>query len=452
MSGARFGELDIQGPQRGRRGTLGIGAPRRQEQASRIGPSDGPTVMIPGARSVTFVAAPCRRSARVGRDGSCDDAGDAPPIASSCVPAGSPLRSSGWLAGRRRPAAAHGPAPAEPPDAREPAARLDVRAAARRSRSRSRSAGGGGRSGGSTRAHPGQSRAAPPVGRLRARRMLALAFALHLGHRALRHDALLGPHGPAHPADAGRGAAHRPGRADHAAPAASRRRRRASAGSCRCSTRASMRVLAFPVVAWLIFAVVMWVVALLAAVQRGPRGPVRPRPRARPLPRQRRSSSGGRRSRSTRRRGGWAIPARLVHVFLQMTQNTFLAVVILFASGVLYAALRDARAAAGGRPRSTTSGWPPAIMWIVGDLIFLTAIMAIVAGWIRSDAPRRAPGPTATPRSRWPRSGSASSGPGRAAGARARRAEVRRPGRQPRRPGSAPPGTRDSGSGRRCRR
>ncbi len=74
-----------------------------------------------------------------------------------------------------------------------------------------------------------------------------------------------------------------------------------------------------------------------------------------------------------------------MHVFMQMMQNTFLAVVILFASGVLYphyatvvrdwgpTPLDDQRLAAG-------------IMWFVGDLIFLSAIMAIVAGWIRTDA------------------------------------------------------------------
>ena len=77
-------------------------------------------------------------------------------------------------------------------------------------------------------------------------------------------------------------------------------------------------------------------------------------------------------------------PARIVHVFLQMTQNTFLAVVILNAPSVLYAhyatlirpwgpsAIDDQRLAAG-------------IMWLTGDLIFLTAIMVLVAGWMRAE-------------------------------------------------------------------
>jgi cytochrome c oxidase assembly factor CtaG len=78
-------------------------------------------------------------------------------------------------------------------------------------------------------------------------------------------------------------------------------------------------------------------------------------------------------------------PVRIVHVFMQMTQNTFLAVVILNVPTVLYAhyatlvrpwgpaAIDDQRLAAG-------------IMWLAGDLIFLTAIMVLVAGWMRADA------------------------------------------------------------------
>jgi len=78
-------------------------------------------------------------------------------------------------------------------------------------------------------------------------------------------------------------------------------------------------------------------------------------------------------------------PARVGYLFTQMTQNTFLAVVILNTTTVLYphyatlvrpwgiAALDDQRLAAG-------------IMWIAGDAIFLTAIMAVVAGWMRAEA------------------------------------------------------------------
>ena len=76
-------------------------------------------------------------------------------------------------------------------------------------------------------------------------------------------------------------------------------------------------------------------------------------------------------------------PVRVVYLFLQMTQNTFLAVVILNATAVLYAhyatlvrdwgptPLDDQRLAAG-------------IMWVAGDIVFIAAIMAVVAGWVRS--------------------------------------------------------------------
>jgi len=78
-------------------------------------------------------------------------------------------------------------------------------------------------------------------------------------------------------------------------------------------------------------------------------------------------------------------PARIGYLFTQMTQNTFLAVVILNATDVLYphyatlvrpwgmAAIDDQRLAAG-------------IMWIAGDAIFLTAILLVVAGWMRAEA------------------------------------------------------------------
>jgi len=78
-------------------------------------------------------------------------------------------------------------------------------------------------------------------------------------------------------------------------------------------------------------------------------------------------------------------PGRIGYLFTQMTQNTFLAFVLLNATDVLYphyativrpwgmAVLDDQRLAAG-------------IMWIAGDAVFLTAIMAVVWGWMRAEA------------------------------------------------------------------
>lgn len=82
-------------------------------------------------------------------------------------------------------------------------------------------------------------------------------------------------------------------------------------------------------------------------------------------------------------------PARLLYVFLQMPQNTFLALIIYMAGTPLYAhyatlqlawvsALDDQRLAG-------------ALMWVLGDILFLVAILAIVLAWMRheaADAPR----------------------------------------------------------------
>jgi cytochrome c oxidase assembly factor CtaG len=77
-------------------------------------------------------------------------------------------------------------------------------------------------------------------------------------------------------------------------------------------------------------------------------------------------------------------PARIVYVFTQMTQNTFLAVVILNATVVLYphyatlvrpwglAPIDDQHLAAG-------------LMWIAGDAVFLTAILTVIAGWMLTE-------------------------------------------------------------------
>ena len=84
--------------------------------------------------------------------------------------------------------------------------------------------------------------------------------------------------------------------------------------------------------------------------------------------------------------GPWRLshPTRLMYVFLQMPQNTFLAVIILNAQTVLYphyetlvrpwgpTALFDQQTAGG-------------IMWLAGDFLFIAAVAAILAGWMRHD-------------------------------------------------------------------
>ncbi len=77
-------------------------------------------------------------------------------------------------------------------------------------------------------------------------------------------------------------------------------------------------------------------------------------------------------------------PARILYLFLQMPQNTFLALAIYSASQPLYAhyatlvrtwgptALADQQAAG-------------AIMWVAGDLTFLVTILLVVVDWMRDE-------------------------------------------------------------------
>jgi cytochrome c oxidase assembly factor CtaG len=145
-----------------------------------------------------------------------------------------------------------------------------------------------------------------------------------------------------------------------------------------------VRALSFPVVGWVLFAAVMWIAHFSPLFNAALEDPLLhdlehllflsvalifwwPAVALDPAP--------------------WRMdhPVRVVHLFMEMTQNTFLAVVILNVSTVMYAhyetvvrswgptPLEDQRLAAG-------------IMWVAGDLVFIAAIMAVVAGWVRFDA------------------------------------------------------------------
>jgi putative copper resistance protein D len=78
-------------------------------------------------------------------------------------------------------------------------------------------------------------------------------------------------------------------------------------------------------------------------------------------------------------------PGRVMYVFLQMTQNTLLAVVLLNVGTVLYAHYATLNRT-WGPSALEDQGTAAGIMWLAGDAIFLVAIMAIVAGWMRADA------------------------------------------------------------------
>jgi putative copper resistance protein D len=77
-------------------------------------------------------------------------------------------------------------------------------------------------------------------------------------------------------------------------------------------------------------------------------------------------------------------PAALFYLITQMPQNSFLGVAIMWAPGVLYPHYASL-------PRS----WAPtpledqqlagAIMWLVGDALFLFAVFAVLATWMRAE-------------------------------------------------------------------
>jgi putative membrane protein len=142
-----------------------------------------------------------------------------------------------------------------------------------------------------------------------------------------------------------------------------------------------VRVLAFPVVSWSLFAAVMWGTHFSPMFERSLEEPFIhdlehllyltagllfwwPAVALDPAP--------------------WRMPhpVRAMYLFLQMPQNTFLALAIYSASTPLYAhyanlaltwgpeALVDQRLAGG-------------LMWIIGDLVFVSSIVLVVAGWMR---------------------------------------------------------------------
>jgi len=142
-----------------------------------------------------------------------------------------------------------------------------------------------------------------------------------------------------------------------------------------------IRVLAFPVVSWVLFAAVMWGTHFSSLFELSLENPFVhdlehllyltagllfwwPAVGLDPAP--------------------WRMPhpVRVMYLFLQMPQNTFLALAIYSASAPLYPhyanlrldwipdALSDQRLAGG-------------LMWIIGDLVFVTAMVLVVAGWMR---------------------------------------------------------------------
>ena len=144
-----------------------------------------------------------------------------------------------------------------------------------------------------------------------------------------------------------------------------------------------LKVLAFPVVSWLVFAVVMWASHFSPLFDAALENPLVhdaehvlflgaallfwwPAVALDPSP--------------------WRMshPARIAYVFLQMPQNTLLAVVIVNAAAPLYA-----------HYATLAPPWGPAaladqqiagsVMWLAGDGLFLAALGALLAGWMRHE-------------------------------------------------------------------
>jgi putative copper resistance protein D len=148
------------------------------------------------------------------------------------------------------------------------------------------------------------------------------------------------------------------------------------------------RVLSFPVVAWLLFAGVMWASHFSPLFNEALEHPAIhqlehllylsaallfwwPVIAADPSP--------------------WRLPhpVRMLYVFLQMPQNTFLALAIYSATTPLYAhyATLDLGWASPLDDQRLAGG----LMWIAGDLLFLAAIVGLAFAWMRQeerDAPR----------------------------------------------------------------
>jgi putative copper resistance protein D len=77
-------------------------------------------------------------------------------------------------------------------------------------------------------------------------------------------------------------------------------------------------------------------------------------------------------------------PARALYVFLQMPQNTFLAVVILSATSALYPHYVTVSRSWGPTPL-VDQAYAAGIMWLAGDAVFLVAVLAILWGWMRAE-------------------------------------------------------------------
>ena len=149
-----------------------------------------------------------------------------------------------------------------------------------------------------------------------------------------------------------------------------------------------LRVVSFPVVAWLVFAGVMWGTHFSPLFDASLENPLIhdvehalylgaallfwwPAVGLDPSP--------------------WRMPhpVRAMYVFLQMPQNTFLAVAILGSSVVLYPHYLTLARTWGPAPLEDQR-IAGSLMWLLGDTVFIAALGAIIAGWMAFERRREA--------------------------------------------------------------
>jgi putative membrane protein len=89
--------------------------------------------------------------------------------------------------------------------------------------------------------------------------------------------------------------------------------------------------------------------------------------------------------------GPWRLPhpVRLFYLFLAMPQNSFLGVALMNAPGILYSHYLSNRRT-WGPTALADQNLGGVLMWVIGDLVFLTAMAAVVAGWVRHEDRRTA--------------------------------------------------------------
>jgi putative copper resistance protein D len=89
--------------------------------------------------------------------------------------------------------------------------------------------------------------------------------------------------------------------------------------------------------------------------------------------------------------GRWRLPypIRLFYLFLAMPQNSFLGVALMSAGSVLYPHYATNLRTWGATPLADQS-LGGILMWVFGDVVFLVAMGAVIAGWVRYEDRRTA--------------------------------------------------------------